>query len=163
MTCAGYLSRLRSEAIPNPAEIDSFAEAVILAWRGRELTATFAKYGCNPGAPGVLEVLHDDISRLAGSHRPDTYGPISGAIDDVMRAIRERKARGGGLSGISTGFPKLDELLDGLRPATLTVIGARPKQGKTGLHLSIIRNGAAFRHPHQMRTGRGTPCHASRG
>ncbi len=42
--------------------------------------------------------------------------------------------------GKFAGFPELDKLIDGLRPETLTLIGARPKQGKTALVMSIIQN-----------------------
>jgi replicative DNA helicase len=64
----------------------------------------------------------------------------SANTESVMRSIRERKAKGEAITGIPTGFLKLDEMIDGLRPATITIIGARPKQGKTAFLLSIIRN-----------------------
>lgn len=79
--------------------------------------------------------------KAAGGARAETYGSIQGQADAVWRAIEQRhRLAPGAITGISTGVRKLDLLIDGLRPETLTIIGARPKQGKTALLLSIIRN-----------------------
>ncbi len=42
--------------------------------------------------------------------------------------------------GYSTGYPKLDEAIGGLRKGTLTVIAGRPSWGKTALALNIVTN-----------------------
>jgi replicative DNA helicase len=78
------------------------------------------------------------LDAIVGAARPETYRYAD--TDGVMAAIRARKALGGGLTGLSTGSPKIDDMTDGLRPSTLTIIGARPKQGKTAKLLSDIRN-----------------------
>lgn len=44
------------------------------------------------------------------------------------------------ISGIPTGFTKLDQVLGGLQDSDMIVIAARPGMGKTALMLSIIRN-----------------------
>ena len=43
-------------------------------------------------------------------------------------------------SGISTGFPKLDGILNGLQKGNLIVLAARPSVGKTALGLNIAYN-----------------------
>src|SRR5690606_39870044 len=45
-----------------------------------------------------------------------------------------------GLSGIPTGFTKLDELTSGWQPSDLIIIAARPGMGKTAFVLSMARN-----------------------
>lgn len=45
-----------------------------------------------------------------------------------------------GLSGIATGFTKLDELTSGWQPSDLIIIAARPGMGKTAFVLSMARN-----------------------
>ena len=141
MTTLDYLEKMRFEAI-KPSDLGAFADAVVSAWQGRQLREVFAQYEgrAKAGAPNLIEDLQRDLGRIAGDNRPDSYGPVTEAMDGVMAAIRARKKAGGRISGISTGYPKLDELTDGLRPSTLTIIGARPKQGKTAILLSIIRN-----------------------
>jgi replicative DNA helicase len=45
-----------------------------------------------------------------------------------------------GLSGIPTGFDKLDKLTSGWQPSDLIIIAARPGMGKTAFVLSMARN-----------------------
>ncbi|MBR9756606.1 MAG: replicative DNA helicase [Algicola sp.] len=45
-----------------------------------------------------------------------------------------------GLSGIPTGFSKLDELTSGWQDSDLIIVAARPGMGKTALTLSMARN-----------------------
>ena len=45
-----------------------------------------------------------------------------------------------GMSGIATGFDKLDKLTSGWQPSDLIIVAARPGMGKTALTLSMARN-----------------------
>lgn len=45
-----------------------------------------------------------------------------------------------GLSGIPSGFDKLDKLTSGWQPSDLIIVAARPGMGKTALTLSMARN-----------------------
>ena len=53
-----------------------------------------------------------------------------------------------GLSGVETGFTKLDAITSGWQPSDLIIIAARPGMGKTAFVLSMARNIAIdFGHP----------------
>ncbi len=45
-----------------------------------------------------------------------------------------------GLSGVPSGFERLDELTSGWQPSDLIIVAARPGMGKTALTLSMARN-----------------------
>ncbi|MGB3608241.1 MAG: replicative DNA helicase [Psychroserpens sp.] len=45
-----------------------------------------------------------------------------------------------GLSGIPTGFTKLDKLTSGWQPSDLIIVAARPGMGKTAITLTMARN-----------------------
>lgn len=45
-----------------------------------------------------------------------------------------------GLSGVPSGFDKLDKLTSGWQPSDLIIVAARPGMGKTALTLSMARN-----------------------
>ena len=45
-----------------------------------------------------------------------------------------------GLSGVPSGFDKLDQLTSGWQPSDLIIVAARPGMGKTALTLSMARN-----------------------
>lgn len=65
-------------------------------------------------------------------------------IDPVIgRAIEQIQAsanRASGLSGLETGFHKLDELTSGWQNSDLIIIAARPAMGKTAFVLSMAKN-----------------------
>ena len=50
------------------------------------------------------------------------------------------RARDGELTGLSTGFEKLDEVTLGLQKDNLIILAARPSDGKTTLALNILEN-----------------------
>jgi len=54
-------------------------------------------------------------------------------IDEVISTPK-------GLRGIDTGFNRLDELINGLEAGTLTVVGARPKTGKSALLMNWAKH-----------------------
>lgn len=65
------------------------------------------------------------------------------SAQDLVRQAKERIqeiANKEGLSGIPTGFHKLDELTSGWQPSDLIIIAARPGMGKTAFVLSMARN-----------------------
>lgn len=54
--------------------------------------------------------------------------------------IIEERYTAGGVIGISTGFPELDEHLGGLAPGNLIMLAAVPKAGKTAFALHMAMN-----------------------
>jgi replicative DNA helicase len=53
--------------------------------------------------------------------------------------------RGQRVTGIETGFTKLDDMTSGLQPGELIIIAARPSLGKTALALNIAAHAATVR------------------
>ena len=47
-----------------------------------------------------------------------------------MDQLEENYERGDTITGAATGYDDLDELLSGLQPSTLNIVGARPAMGK---------------------------------
>ncbi len=67
-------------------------------------------------------------------------------IKDLLSANLDRLEtlyeRGDAVTGIQTGYNDLDELLAGLQPNALYVVGARPAMGKTAFALGMAANAA---------------------
>lgn len=141
MTVGDYLDKLRWNGRLS-SDLPGYAETVANAAVARKIRTLCSSYDglAKTGSAGLVERLSRDVTALTGNVSAATYQPGAVGIDGVMAEIRARRARGGGISGLSTGFPRLDRMIDGLRPATLTIIGARPKQGKTALALAFLRN-----------------------
>lgn len=66
--------------------------------------------------------------------------PFSAVVDSVLGTADAIYRRGGGLSGISTGYAALDAMLGGLHPGELTILAARPAMGKSALAAAIGAN-----------------------
>ncbi|MDX6231037.1 MAG: replicative helicase, partial [Frankiales bacterium] len=67
-------------------------------------------------------------------------------LEEVMPAtldeIEAIGSRGGGMTGVPTGFAELDELTNGLHPGQMIVLAARPALGKSTLGLDFARSAA---------------------
>ena len=70
----------------------------------------------------------------------DSTKAINELLVDAMERIQATFDRGQGVTGTPTGFTDLDEILSGLQPSTLNIIGARPAMGKTALGLGMALN-----------------------
>jgi replicative DNA helicase len=83
-----------------------------------------------------------------------TQGNIKRSSETAQSLVLQAKKRieeiagQEGLSGVATGFDKLDKLTSGWQPSDLIIIAARPAMGKTAFVLSMARNIAIdFGHP----------------
>ena len=90
----------------------------------------------------VMDLLDEAESKLYDVAQGNIKTSTESAQNLVIRAKAriEEIAKQEGLSGVSTGFEKLDKLTSGWQPSDLIIIAARPGMGKTALALSMARN-----------------------
>jgi replicative DNA helicase len=75
-----------------------------------------------------------------------TQGNIKRSSETAQQLVIQAKkkieeiANREGLSGVPSGFSKVDKLTSGWQPSDLIIIAARPGMGKTALTLSMARN-----------------------
>ena len=97
--------------------------------------------------------LPDDVTKTidraetlvfeVAQHRvTDTLAPIHDLLDANLDRLEHLYERGEAITGVPTGFLDLDELLSGLQPNALYILGARPSAGKTALALNVASNAA---------------------
>ncbi len=90
----------------------------------------------------VFDLLDEAESKLYDI----TQGNIKKSSETAQSLVIQAKKRiedisnKDGLSGVATGFDKLDLLTSGWQPSDLIIIAARPGMGKTALTLSMARN-----------------------
>ena len=93
-------------------------------------------------AKEMLDLAEQKIFEIA---RLDVFGDavaISSIMNDTFERIDKLRERQGRLTGVTTGFPDLDDLTAGLQPGELLVLAARPSMGKTTLALNIVERAA---------------------
>ena len=95
----------------------------------------------------VFDLLDEAESKLYDVTQGNIKKSSETAQSLVIQAKRriEDISKRQGLSGVSTGFEKLDKLTSGWQPSDLIIIAARPGMGKTALTLSMARNIAVLK------------------
>ena len=90
----------------------------------------------------VIDLLDEAESKLYDITQGHLKKSSVSAEDLVREAKRkiEEIAKQEGLSGVSSGFDKLDKLTSGWQPSDLIIVASRPGMGKTALSLSMARN-----------------------
>jgi replicative DNA helicase len=86
------------------------------------------------GEPDDVTKAVDDaesrVFKVAEERVADTTQLLSESIKGVMDRLEETFARGDIITGTATGYHDVDELLSGLQPSTLNIVGSRPAMGK---------------------------------
>ncbi len=90
----------------------------------------------------VFDLLDNAESKLYEITQGNIKRSSETAQSLVIQAKKriEEIANREGLSGIPSGFTKVDKLTSGWQPSDLVIIAARPGMGKTALTLSMARN-----------------------
>jgi replicative DNA helicase len=97
----------------------------------------------------IVDVAQQAIYEVSEGKRAEDYKPLRELLEPTYDEIEAIGARGGGLSGIPTGFTRLDELTNGLHGGQMIIIAARPAVGKSTLALDFARSAAV---KHQLAT-----------
>ena len=88
----------------------------------------------------ALDEAETKVFDVAEQRVTDSTAQINAVLREVMDDLEVIYTRGDTVTGIATGFTDLDEMLTGLHPSQLIVIGARPSMGKTALALCMAAN-----------------------
>jgi replicative DNA helicase len=103
-----------------------------------------AAYDESKDSPIILDEIEKRIFELRDERQAFSYKRISDVLlptfDKIEEVYKTKKA----LTGVATGFNRLDEMTTGFQPSELIIIGARPSIGKTALALNMAAH-AAFR------------------
>lgn len=91
----------------------------------------------------LIETLEQKLFNLASSGISDTKElALKASLAESLHRIEIARKRGGKVSGITTGYVDLDEMLGGLQKSDLLILAARPSMGKTSLAINIALNAA---------------------
>jgi replicative DNA helicase len=98
------------------------------------------------GDAGDVDEFLDRAERLIFEISEDRVRPSFFPIKDIIKAsfktienLYEKKQL---ITGVPSGFTKLDDLTSGLQPSDLIIVAGRPSMGKTALALNITQHAA---------------------
>jgi replicative DNA helicase len=130
---------------PSAANIHRYAEIVrdkamlrsIVAKAQETLEACTTPSGADPAeiAGRLEQALSDIINRQS-----DEVTPLGDAVAAAMQYVDALHAKGGGITGLATGFVDLDRLTGGFSGGDLVIIAGRPIMGKTSIALNVAEH-----------------------
>jgi replicative DNA helicase len=94
-------------------------------------------YAAEDAVDETLDRAEAAIFEVAERRVADTIMQLHPALEETMNQLEALYDREGDVVGTATGYHDLDALLLGMQPSTLTIIAARPGQGKTSLALGM--------------------------
>ncbi|HLV65798.1 MAG TPA: replicative DNA helicase [Polyangiaceae bacterium] len=144
-----YLAQL-ADATPAIAHVTAHAQAVREKWRLRQLIATCQRfaaegYATPPDVQKFIDQAEQAVFDIARLPEGSNVEPVRDAVVRAFKILEEAQKRGGGVTGIPTGFTRLDRQCSGLHPGDLYIVAARPGMGKTSFVLNIALNVASTR------------------
>lgn len=137
-----YLVQL-AEAVPAATSAPYYARTVSDKHRLRKLIEAsgqilYDAYHPGEDAQGVNEVLDKAESKIFAIAEQAQTNEAQGLSELLQDEIERLEAiEGKGVSGIATGFTKLDDMLSGLHAGEMVILAARPSMGKTAMALNM--------------------------
>jgi len=141
-----YLIEL-ANSVPTAENISHYARLVQEKATLRRLIASCAEIQSRAyGEFGDYEQFLDDAERMifqvAQKNRRENARHVSEIIQQVLDGIDARAREGKEITGVPTGFTKLDKITAGFQPDNLIIVAARPGVGKTSWALNVASHAA---------------------
>ncbi len=138
-----YVMQINSQ-ISSSAHLEYHAKIVAQKYLARQLI-TFSSwlqtsaFDSTVDVADMMQEAEGQLFKISQMNLKKEYTQINPVIDQVYENLRINAAREGGLSGITTGFEKLDKMTNGWQNSDLIIIAARPAMGKTAFVISMVR------------------------
>src|SRR5450432_2868512 len=97
-------------------------------------------YGDTGEVQGFIDQAEQSVFDIARIAQSSNVVSVRDAIKGAFEVLGEAARRGGGITGIATGYPELDKQVAGLHAGDLYIVAARPGMGKTSFVLNLATN-----------------------
>lgn len=90
----------------------------------------------------ALDEAESKVFKVGDQRSADTIRMLDQLLPEVLDSLQSIYDRKSKITGTPTGYTDLDELLSGLQPNALYIVGARPAMGKTAFGLGLAVHAA---------------------
>ena len=97
-------------------------------------------YAAEDAVDETLDRAEAAIFEVAERRVTDSLVQLYPALEQTMDQLEALYDRESDIVGVATGYHDLDDILLGLQPSTLSIVAARPGQGKSSLALGMARH-----------------------
>ncbi len=88
----------------------------------------------------LMQEAEGSLFELSQHNMKKDYVQVDPVINQAINILQKASANSGGLTGVPTGYHKLDEKTSGWQASDLVIIAGRPAMGKTSFALSLAKN-----------------------
>lgn len=143
-----YLVEL-TEAVPTAANTEHYARIVAEKSTLRKLIDVTTQiagraYDNAEGPDELVFEAEGSILAIAQGNVQQKLSSVESILPEAIKKLNELFDSRGQVTGIPTGFTKLDKMTSGLQPGALIILAARPGMGKTSLILNMASNAAVY-------------------
>ncbi len=136
-----YIIQL-AESVPIAENATHYARIVRDKSRLRQLIFATGKilqnaYSSSEKADIVIDKAEKEIFNISQQSSSNDPVALIDLVQKTYELLEKRHEEGRSITGTSTGFYQLDEILSGLQNGEMIIIAARPSMGKTALALNI--------------------------
>ena len=141
-----YLNSLVN-SVPTAANISYYAKivkekAILRKLINRSTDIISQVYGVSGDVDDFLDQAERSIFEISEDRVRPSFYSLKDIIKSSFKTIERLYEKRQLITGVPTGFTKLDELTSGLQPSDLIIIAGRPSMGKTALALDIAAHAA---------------------
>lgn len=141
-----YVTKL-TNAVVSAANIEAHCRIILQKFIQRELIRISGEIigDAYEDSTDVFDLLDDAETKLfeiTNNHLKRNFASIDSILVSSYQRIVDLKNRGDELTGVRTGFHKLDHITYGWQSTDLIILAARPAVGKTAFALNLARNAA---------------------
>lgn len=141
-----YLTEL-TERVGSAANIEYHARIVVEMAIKRQIISlcsemTKSAFEDTTDALLLLDQLQQDLFEISESSIRKNYAGMSEIMRQALNELEIKKNQKDGLTGIASGFNRLDMITSGWQRTELIILAARPGMGKTAFVVSALRNAA---------------------
>jgi len=144
---AGGVSYLASlvDNIPSAANVTYYSKivkekAILRGLIGAATKIITKSYDTGKDVENILDEAEHTIFEISENKIKPAFYPIKEIIKDTFRTIEKLYEKKELVTGVPTGFEKLDDLTSGFQKSDLIIIAGRPSMGKTALALNITQH-----------------------
>ncbi len=87
----------------------------------------------------LLDFAEQSVFAVSERQITPAFVPLRGVLKDTFAAVEKLYERQEMVTGVPSGFVKLDAMTAGLQPSDLIIIAGRPSMGKTTLAMTIAQ------------------------
>jgi replicative DNA helicase len=143
---ASYLGSLQA-SVATGANVAHYARIVIEKSTLRGLISAAGKIveNCYQGRDDPADVLdraEAEILSISQGRQKQGFLQVKDILMSSFEEIQKQYQSKGTLTGVPTGYTKLDEMTGGLQSGDMIIVAARPSMGKTALCLNIAQTAA---------------------